>query len=253
MSKFTKKMPITVILLGFSYLIAACGIGLGSLWMVSKSTDSGYFIYGLLVLMGGLFLSVLVRMFADIGQILFDTRVDLQNSFSQVNQQAQELKSQLALQADTLEEKLEAIIKNSGQSFQEKSKLDQKLSQELKAQLELQTTTLKEKLEAVISILNQSSQEKIKLDQVQGQELKAQLALQATTLKEKLEAVIYNFEAVISSLNQSSGEVKELSQKFAAIKDNFNQMNCDSKDMNQNIYQIRTFFEQIQKHLDLKK
>lgn len=31
------------------------------------------------------------------------------------------------------------------------------------------------------------------------------------------------------------------------------QINCDSKDISQNIHQIRTFFEQIEKHLDLKK
>jgi hypothetical protein len=31
------------------------------------------------------------------------------------------------------------------------------------------------------------------------------------------------------------------------------QINCDSKDIAENIHQIKTFFEQIEKHLDLKK
>ena len=164
--KISKKMPVTRILLGFSYLIAAGGIGSGSLWMIFKFNDTGYFINGFLILAGSLFLAALTRMFADIGQIIFDIRIDMQNSFKQTNALNQDLKNQLQLQAASLNKNL--------------------------------------------------------LD-------------------------------ILSSLSQASQEAKELSQRFAAIKDNFDQMNCDSKDMNQNIYQIRTFFEQIEKHLDLKQ
>ena len=37
------------------------------------------------------------------------------------------------------------------------------------------------------------------------------------------------------------------------IWNNLEQINCDSKDINQNIHQIKTFFERIEGHLDLKK
>lgn len=38
-----------------------------------------------------------------------------------------------------------------------------------------------------------------------------------------------------------------------AIRKYLEQMNCDSKDINHNIFQIKDFFEQIERHLDLKK
>ena len=142
-------MPITMTLLGFSYLIAVCGIGGGSLWMIFKFKDTGCFIYGFLILVGSLLLSALIRMFADIGQMVFDIKADIWNLFRQA--------------------------KDSGQ---------------------------------------------------------------------------VQHDAIIRQAKESKDV---LIQKLADIKDNFNQMNCDSRDMNQNIQQIRAFFEQIERHLDLKK
>ena len=150
--KINNRMPITIILLFFSYLIAFCGIGSGVFWVFSQGRDISSFIYGLMILTGSLLLASLIRMFADIGQIIFDTRGDLQDSFSQAREFNQDLRNQLQLQADLLKQ---------------------------------------------------------------------------------------NFQSI--------------AQDFAAIKNNFDQMNCDSRDMNQNIHQIRDFFEQIERHLDLKK
>ena len=44
-----------------------------------------------------------------------------------------------------------------------------------------------------------------------------------------------------------------LSQDIYNQKAILEQMNCDSKDINQNIQRITTFFEQIERQLDLKK
>ena len=150
--KIKNRMPITIILFSFSYLMAFCGIGSGVFWVFSKGRDISSFIYGLMILTGSLLLASLIRMFADIGQMIFDTRGDLQDSFSQAREFNQDLRNQLQLQADLLKQ---------------------------------------------------------------------------------------NFQSI--------------AQDFAAIKNNFDQMNCDSRDMNQNIHQIRDFFEQIERHLDLKK
>ncbi|MBU0548570.1 MAG: hypothetical protein KJ710_03060, partial [Candidatus Omnitrophica bacterium] len=90
------------------------------------------------------------------------------------------------------------------------------------------------------------SHEANELDQKLNQELRGQLQLQAGSLNQDL-------QAIINKLDKTSHEANELIRKLAAIKDAFNQMNCDSKDMNQNILQIRVFFEQIERHLDLKK
>ena len=191
MLNFANKMPITKALLFFSYLIAACGlgIGVGGSWMLFKSKDMNSFICGFFILIGSLFLAALIRMFADIGQIIFDLRVDIQNSSRQANA------------------------------------LNEKLNKELRDQLQLQADALNQELQTLIGRLDKASHDSDALDQKLNKELRDQLQLQAN----------------------------ELIQKIAVIKDNFNQMNLNSKDMNQNIHQIRVFFEQIEKHLNLKK
>ncbi len=64
--------------------------------------------------------------------------------------------------------------------------------------------------------------------------------------------------AQIQSLRKSLEETIEKSDSSARdglqnIKTNLEQINCDSKDINQYIHQIQTFFEQIARHLELKK
>jgi len=54
--------------------------------MVFKYNDAGYIIYGFLILAGSLLLAALIRMFANIGQMFFDVRVDLQNSVRDIGQ-----------------------------------------------------------------------------------------------------------------------------------------------------------------------
>ena len=89
MIKIAKKMPITITLLVFSYLILVCSIGVGSLWMIFKFKATGYFIYGFLILAGSLLLAALIRMFTDIGQIIFDIKADLWNLFKQAEESGQ--------------------------------------------------------------------------------------------------------------------------------------------------------------------
>jgi hypothetical protein len=79
-----------------------------------------------------------------------------------------------------------------------------------------------------------------------GHGLKGQLKLQADSLN-------HDLQLIIDKLEKNFTWASELGQKLAAIKESFNQITCDSKDMNQNIRQIKVFFEQIERHLDLKK
>jgi len=44
-----------------------------------------------------------------------------------------------------------------------------------------------------------------------------------------------------------------IGQMLFEIRASIEQVNCDSKDINQNTHQIKTFFEQIERHLGLKK
>ena len=158
MIKINKKMPITLTLIFFSYLIAVCGIGVGSLWMVFKFKNTAYFVYGLLILVGSLLFAALIRMFANIGQTLFNIRIDLQDSFKKVDELGLDLKTQLDLQIDTL-------IQDLNQSSEKTRKLDQESSQGLKTQLQMQADTLNQNLEAIIQRIDRSAHEAKELSQ----------------------------------------------------------------------------------------
>jgi len=192
MIKIANRTPVMILLVFFSYLIAFCGIGSGVFWALFKGKDMSSLIYGSMILAGSLLAASLVRMFADIGQMIFDLKPELQNSFRQAKELNRDLRNQLQLQNDALKQGLQAIAQKLEQSSHEAQELDKRLNQDLRNQLQLQNDALKQGLQAI-------------------------------------------------------------AKEFAAIKNNFDLMNCDSRDMNQNIRQIRDFFGQIEKHLDLKK
>ncbi len=57
-----------------------------------------------------------------------------------------------------------------------------------------------------------------------------------------------------SSLESQMLDLKKDLEKSALHLNNYiEQINCDSKDVSKNIHEIKAFFEQIERHLDLKK
>ncbi|MBU3933806.1 MAG: hypothetical protein KKH11_04000, partial [Candidatus Omnitrophica bacterium] len=59
-----------------------------------------------------------------------------------------------------------------------------------------------------------------------------------------------------NNCEQINCDLKDINQhiyQIPSISNNCEQINCDLKDINQHIYQIKAFFEQIERHLDLKK
>jgi len=52
-----------------------------------------------------------------------------------------------------------------------------------------------------------------------------------------------NIGQILFELNSTAGKMNSIAERIS----------CDSKDINQNIYQTKTFFEQIEKHLDFKR
>ncbi|MDD5128158.1 MAG: hypothetical protein PHO40_00695, partial [Candidatus Omnitrophica bacterium] len=156
MMNLANKMPVTKILLFFSCIILACGSGIfiGSLWVFFKFKDLTSFIFGFLIFMASLFFAALIRMFADIGQMIFDLRLDNQRLSGQANELDQklnqELKDHLQLQSESLNQNIQAQINILNQDLQtiiarldkashDSNELDQKLNQELKDHLQLQS------------------------------------------------------------------------------------------------------------------
>lgn len=75
----SEKMPTTIVLLFFSWLIASLGCLAGVAVLVIYGLNKANSIIScILIVSGGLFLSILVRMVANIGQMLFDVNSSLQ-------------------------------------------------------------------------------------------------------------------------------------------------------------------------------
>lgn len=166
----SKKIPSASALLLFSYLTAILGlIGAGAL-IVSGFNKAQSLITGILILVGSLSLAAALRMFANIGQILFEINNFLFN----------DLKSLL-----------------SG------------ITQHIK--------NIENDSKAAVQSLNQN----------------------IASFSQDSHAQIENLRTELQSLE--------------TLKTQFEQLGCDSKDISQNIHQIKVFFEQIEKHLDLKK
>ena len=198
-----KKMPITVVLLVISYFIAALGVFLPVFLFVSKGINWGALIWGSLALLLSLIMSAVIRMFANIGQIIFDTKQEIQTIRRLNNTSVQHLFS---------------------------------LNQDLKTELKNQTLGL----EKNINNLNQ--------------DLKTELKNQNLELEKIIRGLNHSLSSNISSLSQDLvSEIKSLTSNLQNLSASCEQINCDSKDLNQNINQIKNFFEQIEKHLDLKQ
>ena len=284
MINFTQKMPVVKVLLFFSCLIIACGVGIGvgGLWMLFKFKDVNSFIYGFLILIGSLFLAALIRMFADMGQIMFDLRLDIQRSSRQANELnekliqglqtiigrldktshdsnaldeklSQELRSQLQLQADALNQSLQAIIGRLDKTSHDSNALDEKLSQELRSQLQLQADALNQVLQTIIGRLDKTSHEANELDLKLNKELKDQLQLQIDNLNQKLQlrAGVLNqgLQAVIDKLDKTSHEANELgqirNQDLRAIIDKLDKTSHEANALAQKIAAIKDNSNQL--------
>lgn len=69
------KMPTTMILLIFSWLTAFCGLIFGGYLIIFNFGKTSLLTRGILVLLGSLLLSTVIRMFANIGQMLFELKI----------------------------------------------------------------------------------------------------------------------------------------------------------------------------------
>ena len=175
------KMPITLVLLATSWFIVASGVFVPVYLFISTGFSQNLLITGFSVLLVSLILSSALRMFANIGQIIFDTKKEIQTIREINHTSAQHLLG---------------------------------LNQNLKTELQNQTS----ELDKIIKGLNQS------------------------------------LSGNITGLNRDLiSEIKLLTANLQSLSSSCEQINCDSKDLNQNINQIKNFFEQIERHLDLKQ
>ncbi|MFA4988977.1 MAG: hypothetical protein WC572_05180, partial [Candidatus Omnitrophota bacterium] len=157
MKENVRKMPITIILLWFSYLTALCGIATGGLLIALKFRDKDGLILGLLILAGGLVFAALLRLAANVGQILFDTRIDIQNIFKQDNELGMDLREDLRSQAEAIRQGLLDISQLLNRLSIEEKKLKKELAQDIRNQLQLQAEAIRQGLLDISQLLNRLS------------------------------------------------------------------------------------------------
>jgi chromosome segregation ATPase len=241
------------------------GTGAGGIWLLFKFKDLRSFIYGAVIFVGSLLAASLIRMFADMGQLMFDLRVDIGSARKDANELDQrlnqELINQLQAQADSLNRDLRALTDKLGDTSLQANELDQRLNQELRNQLQAQADSLNRDLRALTDKLGDTSLQANELDQRLNQELRNQLQAQANALNQELKnhfhlhanSLNQELKAIRDRLERAFTRTSELEKLVESFKNIFMQMNSESKDASQNIRQIKTFFERIEKHLDLKK
>jgi len=183
MMNLKDKMLVTKVLLVFSCLIASSGIGVfaGGLWLFFRFKGTGAFAFAFCILIICLFLAAMVRMFANIGQILFDLRSDFQR-----------------------------VSKDS-------SELEQKLNQELLNQLELQANSLNQNIQANSNTLNHKLQNQI---DILNRELRAIIGRFQESLS-AVNELSKKFSAVRDSFGQMNCDSKDMNKNIRQIKDFF--------------------------------
>ena len=88
----TDKMPTTKALLVFSWLAAILGLVTAGYLTIFRFNGSDSVISGILVLFVGLLLAVTIRMFANIGQMVYDIKFQLYKNLKDINQNIHQIK-----------------------------------------------------------------------------------------------------------------------------------------------------------------
>jgi len=249
----TNKMPIVLILLAASWLIAPFGVFAALFLYFTRGLGQWPLIAGSLLL--GLILSAFMRVFANIVQIVFDIKQEVQRVREVNNVSAQHLwslnqvlKNEFQANVNNLNESLKAEIQNQTWEI---DKIIQGLNQVLKNEFQANINNLNESLKNELRSQATGRDDNIKS---LNQNLKAEIQNQTAELDKYIKALNQSFSGGISGLNGDLVlQLKLLTSHLQALSNNCEQINCDSKDLNQNINQIRNFFEKIERHLDLKQ
>jgi hypothetical protein len=130
---------------------------------------------------------------------------------------------------------------NMGQIFFDMKGDNARLWNELRGILEAQNRLL--------SQLSQAANNASRDDRKAREDLRARI----DRLAQSLQAIGDAARDDIAVNRDLLDRVKSAGEALAAVADVSEKISCDSKDINQGIQQIRSFFERIERHLDLNK
>jgi len=218
-----KRMPTTLLLMVFSWLAVFGGVSTVIFFKLAKYKDDNFLISSLLVILGSMLLAAILRMFGNIGQMVFDSTKNLKVLLDE-NKRAKDVLN-------------EAII-GLGRAISNDLKV---LSNNLTISHEENLKVLNTACEQFGCDLKDLSQNAFRIKSILEQEDIKEVILE-------LQRSISNSLEVLSNNLITSHE-----ENLKVLNTAYEQFGCDLKDMKNSTLQIKIFFEQIEKHLNLKK
>ncbi len=244
----SKKMPMltSLLLLVLSWLIAIIGFAAG-VWVIIQSPMQGADILkGIGVILFSFLLASVVRMLANIGQMLFELK-DYSLGFQQVLQQNislqfQYLNKNIESQAATMNQLLETNFNGINEGvFKQVESLKSGIDVTFREQVKDLNESVNQQLSAQAKVIRDGINEQLMLEIQQfNKNLNEHLTTQFQGLRE-------GFRDVLSTQSEA------LKEKIQDLKDVNLQTNCDARETSENVFQIRSFFDEISKHLELRK
>ena len=259
-----KKLPSVLVLLVFSWLISIFGVCLGVYLFVSMPDKSKPPLIPLAVILAGILLSALIRVFADLGQMIFDLKFEVQLISKYLNQRLTDMDTHLVAffaQAERMLESLnEGLIRGSLDTNRALKGINDNIGR-----FDLDVKSGMVSLNEVLTRLNGDALQMLE----ELKDLLSQSQYDAregvSTLRASLDKIDWGLGQTRDALNKSfmgaqDNLQKAIQEQCAVLLKNLDLLrsvteciNCDSKDVNQNISKIKIFFEQIEQHLNLNK
>ena len=109
------KIPVVLVLLVFSWIIATFGSLVGLYCIIYRVPDKNFTLIGIIFILVSLLVASIVRILANIGQIAFDLNNSFLLQMNNLNQnlslQTQSLNQNLSLQTQSLSQNLSLQVK----------------------------------------------------------------------------------------------------------------------------------------------
>jgi len=213
------------VLRGYSKIIAGLGIVMGGYLIITNFKNVRMLAISSLIIFGAGLLAAVVRMLGNVGRMMFEFTgfqyvqiMEIKNQIKALNGSLAQMHGDLKVYLQPLKEDCLHIKNNS-------------------AQIKHDCTQIKNDC---IELKNNSVQIKDDCRELEGSV--AQIRGDCMPIKDNC-----------MQIKDDCMHLKDHAQQILGLKDDITQIGCDCKDASQNIYQLKTFFEQIEKHLDLNE
>jgi len=254
-----KRMPTTLLLMVFSWLAVFGGVSTVIFFKLAKYKDDNFLISSLLVILGSMLLAAILRMFGNIGQMVFDSTKNLKVLLDENKRAKDVLNEAIIGLGRAISNDLKVLSNNLTISHEEsrsaKDVLNEAiigLGRAISNDLKVLSNNLTISHEENLKVLNTACEQfGCDLKDLSQNAFRIKSILEQEDIKEvilELQRSISNSLEVLSNNLITSHE-----ENLKVLNTAYEQFGCDLKDMKNSTLQIKIFFEQIEKHLNLKK